>query len=86
MKTETPKSDHNHLWPWFKNGCLSFNIQNIKDDDSLFSLRNIRKMQKNEKIFLAILVVPTNLIILDNWENNLQVHITVGKRLGRYVF
>ena len=46
LKTEYPKSAHNHYWFWLIHGCFSLNIQNIKNDGSLFSLRNIKIMQK----------------------------------------
>jgi hypothetical protein len=49
MKTETPKSAHNYQCFWFKKDFFSFNIQNIKNDDLLFSLRNIKIMQKMQK-------------------------------------
>ena len=37
-------------------GCFSLNIQNKKNDASLFSFRNIKKLTNMQKFFFEILV------------------------------
>ena len=49
-----------------KTGYFCLNIQNIKNDSSLFSLRNIKIMQKMQKNFFGILV-QTALIVGQFW-------------------
>ena len=70
LKTEIPKSAHNHERTWLKNGCFSLNIQNIKIDGSLFSLRNIKMMKKMKILFLNFSADSLDSgPIFDNWEN-----------------
>ena len=70
-----------------KYGCFSLNIQNRKNDTSLFSFRNIKIMAKLKKNDLEILV-QTALVcgpILDNSENNPYVCYTVIMQ-GRHMW
>jgi len=47
---------HNHKWFWLKNVCFSLNIQNSRNDPSLFSLRNIKILPNMQNNFFEILV------------------------------
>jgi len=49
-----------------ENSCFSLNIQNRKNYNSLFSLRNIKIMTKQQKIFFEILV-QTALFVGQFW-------------------